>query len=91
MKPTMTVNEVTRNWIRYRLLYKSPIEFSCVEIQSSVVELGKKESVWHTPEMYSREWRRIRESIRYGRDYGFTVEEFKKEGELIKWYRVTKS
>lgn len=38
----MTANEVIRNWIRYRLLYKSPIEFSCVEIQSSVVEFKKK-------------------------------------------------
>jgi hypothetical protein len=39
MKPSMTVNEVIRNWIRSKFWwYENDFDFSCVEIQSEVVE-----------------------------------------------------
>ena len=90
MKPSMTANEVIRNWIRDSLSFHEEFTCSSVHIQSQVVSYGTNRGIYHTPDMYSREWRKIREDIRYERDYGFTVEEFKKEGELIKWYRVTR-
>jgi len=91
MKNRLTVKQVIKKWVDFRLSWKNPIEFSCVEVQDNIVDFGKQELVWHTPDYYSREWRQIREDIRCGVDYGFTVEEFYKEGERIKWYRVTKS
>ena len=97
MKLNWIAKQVIVFWVHRQLqiqdiAMKKFVEFSNVDIQTKVVEYGRREgSVWHIPDFYSREWRKIREDIRYGKDYGFTVEEFKKEGELIKWYRVTKS
>jgi len=88
---SMTANEVIRNWIRDSLSFHGEFTFSSVHIQSQVVSYGTNRGIYHTPDLYSREWRQIREDIRCGVDYGFTIEEFYKEGERIKWYRVTKS
>lgn len=91
MKPSMTANEVIRSWIKDSLSFHGEFTFSSVHIQSQVVSYGTNRGIYHTPDMYSRQWRKIREGIRNGKDYGFVVEEIEKKGKVVKWYRVTKN
>lgn len=85
---SLSVQQVILKWISNNLKLVNSFLFSSVEVQHDIVEYGKRIGVWHTPDLYSRQWRKIREEIRSGRDYGFTVEEIEKKGKVVKWYKV---
>lgn len=88
----MTADQLIIHWIKRSLEWKQPFEFSSVELQSNCVDYGYKLEVYHTPDLYSRRWRKLREMYKINATYNipFAIKEFEKKGSRVKWYRITK-
>ncbi len=98
----MTTKEIILSWLNHKTRLNKEFEFSSNDLQTQVPNFGLTYySIPHTPDLYSREWRKLREvnDINFVSNVDgvltikldkYLVKEFMKKGSKQKWYRIVK-
>ncbi len=97
----MTTKEIILSWLKHKTNLNKEFEFSSNDLQTQLPQFGLTYyRIPHTPDLYSREWRDMREhaertythdgvwKIKIGK---YTVQEMYKKGSKQLWYKVTRN